>query len=303
MPGHSTPSRPALAAALALVAVVSQACASSSGSTRGPLRVVAAENVYGDIAAQIGGSRVTVTSILTSPAADPHLFEPGTAAGFAVALADVMIENGLGYDAFADKLVAAAPRPGRVVVNVADVLGRSGPDTNPHLWYDVPQLPRIAAAIADAMTKADPGGKVAFDAGRRRFVASLGPLDRAVADVKARFEGTPVAYTERVPGYLLEAAGLPVLTPAAFARAIEEGIDPDPAAVAEMRSLLTERRVRLLVYNTQATSPVTRDMRELAAHNGIPVVGATELVPPGLSFQAWQLRQVNAIAAALARGG
>jgi len=284
------------------MAALAPACGSSSGSTGGPLRVVAAENVYGDIAAQIGGSRVTVTSIITSPAADPHLFEPGTAAGFAVALADVMIENGLGYDAFADKLMAAAPKPDRVVVNVADILGRSGSDTNPHLWYDIPQIPRIAAAIADAMTKADPAGRRAFDAGRRRFVALLGPLDRAVAALKARFEGTPVAYTERVPGYLLDAAGLPVLTPPAFARAIEEGTDPDPAAVAEMRSLFTERRVRLLVYNTQATSPVTRDLRELAVQNGVPVVGATELLPPGLSFQAWQLRQVKAMTAAMAGG-
>jgi zinc/manganese transport system substrate-binding protein len=264
--------------------------------------VVAAENVYGDIAAQIGGARVTVTSILANPAADPHLFEPGTAAGFAVALADVMIENGLGYDAFADKLLAAAPRPGRVVVNVAEVLRRLGPGTNPHLWYDVPQLPRIASAIAEAMTKADPAGRRTFAAGRRRFVASLGPLDRAVAGLKAGFGGTPVAYTEPVPGYLLEAAGLPVLTPPGFARAIEEGTDPDPAAVAEMRSLFTERRVRLLLYNTQATSPVTQDLRELATQNGIPVVGVTELLPLGLTYQEWQLRQVNAMSVALGRG-
>src|SRR5882762_5579907 len=146
------------------------------GTTGGKLPVVASTNVYGDIARQIGGSHVAVTSILTDPNADPHLFEPGTKNGLAVAHARVVIQNGLGYDAFMSRLESAAPSSGRRVVTISDVLGIHGNDANPHLWYDVPALPKIAAAIEQALATADAKHADAYMQGLRDFVAGLAPL-------------------------------------------------------------------------------------------------------------------------------
>jgi zinc/manganese transport system substrate-binding protein len=275
------------------------ACGSSTATTA-TVDVVAAENTYGNIAAQIGGPHVSVTSILTSPSADPHLFEPGTSSGLAVARAQVVLQNGLGYDAFMTKLEDAAPSKGRLVVTVADVLGVHGKDANPHLWYDVPRLDRIAGAIAGAFTRADPSHAAAYSRGLHRFERSLAPLRREVATIHARFGGARVAYTEPVPGYLLTAAGLDNLAPDAFTRPIEEGTEPSPSAVAAMNALVSQRRIRVLLYNRQAVSPITARLRAAARSAGIPVVPVSETLPAHLSFQQWQLAQARALAAALA---
>ncbi len=178
--------------ALVAAALPLAACGGSGG---GALRVVAAENVYGDIAAQIGGRHVAVTSILSSPSADPHLFQLGTRAGLEVAVARLVVQNGAGYDAFVEKLESAAPNEQRVVVSIADVLG-ARPGANPHLWYAIPRLPRIAAAIAAGLQRADPAHAAAYRAGLVRFLRSLRPLQRALARLRERFAGAPVAYTE-----------------------------------------------------------------------------------------------------------
>jgi zinc/manganese transport system substrate-binding protein len=281
-------------------AALCSACGGSAASA-GALKVVAAENVYGNIASQIGGRRVSVISILTNPNADPHLFEPGTANGLAVAAARVVIENGLGYDAFMTKLTDAAPSKARMVVTIADVVGVHGKDANPHLWYDVPQLAREAGAIEAALARADRSHAATYRRGLRRFVGSLGPLRREVAAIRARFHGSPVAYTEPVTGYLVAAAGLRNLAPEAFTRPIEEGTEPPPAAVASMDALIAHHRIRVLLYNSQAVSPITAHVRASARDAGIPVVPVTETLPPRLTFQQWQLRQARALAAALAR--
>ena len=261
---------------------------------------MAAENFYGDMVRQIGGPYVSVTSVLSDPNADPHLFEPGTAVGAAVARARVIVENGVGYDSWMEKLIAAASDPGLQVVTVAQVLGVSDAAANPHLWYDVPRLPEIAGAIVKALGSVDPAHSSYYTEQGARFVASLKPLDDAVAAIKANFAGTPVAYTEPVPGYLLAAAGLAVKTPDAFARAIEEGTDPTPQAVAEMQALFTTHQVKVLLYNAQATSPVTDRVLQMARQQAIPVVPVTETIPPGAkSFQDWQLSQVQALSTAL----
>lgn len=289
---------------LVVLAGLAAACAGTSGATprSGPVRVVAAENVYDDILQQLGGSRVDVNSILSDPNADPHLFEPGTANAAAVAGAALVVQNGLGYDAFVQRLLAAAPSSDRRVVTVADVLHiGGGPEANPHLWYDLPHLPVIARAFASNLIAVDPAHRAYFEGRLRTFLASLQPLQDAVAAIRASDAGAPVAYTEPVPGYLLRAAGLTTRTPEDFARAIEEGADPPPQAVAAMQALLEGRQVRVLLYNSQATSPVTDRMRELAVRNRIPVVAVTETLPSGTSFQEWQLRQVRALARALAR--
>ena len=293
---------------VALVAVLAAGgvALAATGTTEHPARngrlsVVAAENAYGSIAAQIGGRHVAVTSILNDPAADPHLFTADTTTGLDVARAALVIENGAGYDSFMGKLESAAPSSGRIVVTVADVLGVRGAGANPHLWYDVPRLGRVAGAIAVGLERADPRHRAAYRAGLFRFQRRLGPLRREVDAIRARDGGAPVAYTEPVPGYLLAAAGLRNRTPGAFSRAIEDGSDPTAAAVADMTGLLTGHRVRALLVNTQAVSPVTARMRSAAEAAGVPVVGVTETLPAGETFQAWQLRQTRALARALDR--
>ena len=280
-----------------LLGVASCSSATSSGNA---LHVVAAENLYGDIVSQLGGPLVQVTSIISDPNADPHLFEPGTATGAAVASAAVVIQSGLGYDAFMQRLLDASPNAHRIVVTIATSIGISGTDVNPHIWYDTPALPKVARAIADALERALPGGhRSEIEALVSRFDASLAPLDATVTSIKAHHAGTPVAYTEPVPGYLLAACGLHVLTPESFARAIEEGVDPSAASVAQMRALLSQQRVKVLLYNSQATSPITDQIRALARKNGIPIVPVTETMPIGQTFQSWQLAQARALESAL----
>ncbi|MFI5042835.1 MAG: metal ABC transporter solute-binding protein, Zn/Mn family [Acidimicrobiales bacterium] len=291
-------------AALAAGAIGLGACGvgatgTPSAGEGGRVSVVAAENFYGNIAQQIGGTHVNVTSVLSDPNADPHLFQANTTTAAEVAEAEVVIENGVHYDDWMDRMIAASPNPARRVVRMADVLGVSGADANPHLWYDVPRLPQIASAIADALSAADPAHEASYRAGAAAFVASLEPLDDAVAGIKSKYGGTKVAYTEPVPGYLLEAAGLINETPEGFSKAIEEGTDPTPQSVAETNALLTGKQVRVLLYNAQAASPTTDQLRQLAGENGIPVVPVTETLPSGTSFQAWQLGQVQALEAAL----
>lgn len=289
--------------AVALVGGLLAACGSGSAAagSPGPLKVVAAENFYGDLAQQIGGSHVSVTSVLSNPDTDPHLFEPGTRTGLAVATADVVIVNGAGYDEWMPKLLDAAPSSHRQVLTVADLLHVSGPDPNPHLWYDSPALPTVVAGIGAAMSHADPAHDADYRAGVARTTDSLGPLLTAIRALKERFGGSTVAYTERVPGLLLAAAGLRVLTPASFARSVEDGTDPVPADVATMTRLLSRRAVKALLYNEQATSALTVRLRQVAQSAGVPVVPVTETEPTGQSFAAWQLSQVQALTSALAR--
>jgi zinc/manganese transport system substrate-binding protein len=279
------------------------ATAGCGGGGSGPARlnVVAAENAYGDIVRQLGGPRVHVTSILTDPNADPHLFEPGTKNGLAVAQAKVVIQNGLGYDAFIDKLESAAPSGSRDELVVADLLGVSGKDANPHLWYDVPRLPAIAAGIERALAHADPRRARRYAAALARFDRSLVPLQSTVAAIRRAHARTPIAYTEPVPGYLTDAAGLRNLAPSSFTRAIEDGTEPSAAAVAAMTALVRDRKVRVLLYNSQAVSPITSRIRAAARAAGIPVVPVTETLPPGATFQQWQTAQARALQAALAR--
>jgi zinc/manganese transport system substrate-binding protein len=285
---------------IVLVALLCTTVAGCGGASRsGGVRVVAAESVYGNIVEQIGGTHVHVTSILTSPSADPHLYEPGMAAGLAVAKAQLVIENGLGYDAFMTKLERAAPSSSRRVVTLADVLG-AGTGANPHLWYDVPRLPRVAQAIAGALADVDPAHAAAYRRNRARFVASLTPLDATVRAIRSAHRGASVAYTEPVPGYLLDASGLVNRAPSGFTRAIENGTEPSPQDVSAMYDLVHRHRIRVLLYNAQAVSPITSIVRHVAEDAGVPVVGVTETLPPQTTFQEWQLAQARALAGALA---
>ncbi len=283
-----------------LIAGLLTGCAGGQ-PTHGVLHVVASTNVYGNIARQLGGRDAIVTSVLSDPSADPHLFEPGTRVGLEVAQANIVVQNGVGYDAFMQRLEAASPAHSRTVVTIGDVLGVHGADANPHLWYDVPRLPTIAAAIERSFTTADPRHARAYRLRLNRFDASLAPLRQAVAEIARQFAGVAVAYTEPVPGYLLAAAGLRNIAPPAFTRAIEDGTEPAPAAVAAMTHLMTDRKVRVLLYNDQTVSPITSRVRSAARAAGVPVIGVSETLPPHTTFQAWQVAQVETLRAALAR--
>jgi zinc/manganese transport system substrate-binding protein len=280
---------------LAVAALVGCGGATSGGR----LSVVASTNVYGDLARQIGGPEVAVTSVLSSPNADPHLFEPGTANGLAVARAGVVIENGLDYDSFMGRLERAAPRSGRRVLTIADALGVHGDRANPHLWYDVPALPKVAAAIESALAAADPKHAAGYRRRLRDVTTSFASLQRAVAAIRAAHAGAPVAYTEPVPAYLVDAAGLRNLAPSSFTLAIEQGTEPSASAVSAMWALVAKRRVRVLLYNKQAVSPITARIRAAAQRAGVPVVAITETLPAGLTFQRWQLAQVDDLRKAL----
>ena len=217
----------AILAVLVIAATALTGCGSSQApAIPGVVRVVAGENFWGNIAAQIGGRYVRVTSILTDPAADPHLYESDVANAVAVAEAGLVVENGAGYDDFLSQLLGATRHSGRVVVSAQEVLGATGPDVNPHFWYDIPRVPEVAGAIEAALARLEPGEAGAFAAGLTAFDASLGPIKAVIGQIRRRYPGAPVAYTERVPGYLLAAAGLEVLTPPGFAAAIEDGTDP-----------------------------------------------------------------------------
>jgi zinc/manganese transport system substrate-binding protein len=256
------------------------------------VNVVAGENFWGDIVAQLGGPHVHVTSIISDPNADPHEYESSAKNAAAIAKADVVVENGLGYDDFMDKLLSASPRSGRDVLSVAKILSIGGDNPNPHIWYDTARLPAVAAAIVTELSARDPGDAATFAANEKTFVASLDPLLAVIAQIKARYAGTAVAYTERVPGYLLDAAGLKVGIPASFAQAIEDGNDPSPADTSAFDDAITSKSVKVLLYNAQVTSPTTDKIKALATKSGLPIVGVTETLPSDdKTFQAWQLRQ------------
>jgi zinc/manganese transport system substrate-binding protein len=284
-------------------AVVLAAGCGSSGTNAGAtgvVRVVAAENFWGDIARQIGGVHVAVSSIINDPTADPHQYESDARDATVVSRADVVVKNGAGYDDAVGKLLAVTSKHGRVVVSVDAVLHRTGDGVNPHFWYDLPQIPVVAAAIESALAGADPGDRAAFATGERRFVASLAPLDRVLARIRTRYPGAAVAYTERVPEYMLGAAGLNVVSPPGFAQAIEDGNEPSAQDTQAMDDLVSGGRVRVLLYNAQTTSPVTDHVQDLARRSGVPVVAVTETQPhDAATFQAWQLAQLQALLQAL----
>ncbi len=290
----------------AFVTLTLAACGSSKPSaskTPGTttVRVVAAENFWGNVAAQLGGNHVRVTSIMRDPEADPHLYESNAADAAALADADLVILNGLGYDDAIDKLLSGTSKSGRAVLTVADVLHTSGADANPHLWYDVPRIPEVAHAIVERLATLDPADRGAFDTNLATFDTALRPLRAAIDDIKAKYPHAPVAYTERVPEYLLAAAGLDVKTPPGFAAAIEEGNEPSARDTQAMNDLVSGHGIKVLLYNAQATSRVTENVRDLARRNGVPVVAVTETLPEGESdYQSWQLHQVQALLAALA---
>jgi zinc/manganese transport system substrate-binding protein len=289
---------------LVLAAILLGACSSGTPGTpadgpAGTIAVLGTENFYADVLAQVGGTRVTATSLLNDPAADPHSFDASPRAAKLVADAKLVIVNGLGYDDFMQKLLGASTKPDRVVIDVQQLLGLKD-RANAHIWYEPGTMPKVAESAAAALAKIDPANAAYYDAQKAKYLGTLKPLTDKVAVLKSRYEGAPIAFTEAVAEYLTDAIGLKLLTPEGFMRAIEQGIDPAPADVAAERDLLTGRKVKTLLYNSQVTSPLTSEIRALAEKSGVPVVGVAETIPPAYrTFQDWQLAQLDALEKAL----
>jgi zinc/manganese transport system substrate-binding protein len=291
-----------LSLALALSGLVVACSSGPVTSSGGKINAVAGENFYGDLVSRVGGDLVSVTSILSDPNVDPHTYESSPQNAQQVADATLVVENGLGYDTFLDHLIGASPRSDRKVINVQTLLGLAD-GVNAHIWYAPQTMPKVARAVADALETLQPASTSVLETNLKTYLDSFAPLTSKIAEMKAKYPGTPVAYTEPVPGYLVTALGWQSLTPEGFAKSIEDGTDPAPADVAAERDLLTGHKVKVLLYNSQATSPVTESIKTLAGTSGVPVVGVSETIPKaGESFVDWQLAQLNAIEAALGGG-
>lgn len=269
----------------------------------GRIRVVAAENFWGDIARQIGGRQVAVTSVLKTPNTDPHDFTSNPIVAADVSSAQLVIGNGVSYDPWLTRLLATGSSVRRRVLIMANALRITGANPNPHLWYWTARLPTVAAAIASQLCAIRRSDCPQFTANVNRFDRSLQPLHAMIDTIRQRFAGTPIAYTERVPGYLVSAAGLRLRTPVSFSLALENGSEPSAADTAAFDAALTDHKVRVLLYNAQVVDAQTTHFKQLAAAAGVPVVGVTETMPPNArDFQSWQLEQDRALLRALETG-
>jgi zinc/manganese transport system substrate-binding protein len=270
------------------------ACGNGPGTAaKGVISVVAAEDQYGSMVSAIGGSRVQVTSLLSNPNTDPHEFEASASTARTVSGAQLVVENGLGYDSWLDRLLSASPSSKRQVITVGSLLGRMTGD-NPHVWYMPGGWPKEAHAIATALTKLDPRGRAYFAQRESAWLRSLQPVRREIATLRRRTAGTTVIATEPVYGYMLDALGLTSLD-AQFQKAIMDGTDPSPHSVAAFQAALQQHTAHMLFYNSQVTDPTTAHMRSIAAASHVPLVGVTETQPPGVSFVQWQLSQLKTI--------
>ena len=269
-----------------------------SGYGGGAVNIVAAENFYGNIAAQLGGSHVTVDSILSDPNVDPHEYESNVADGIAINDANIVIENGLEYDTWIDKLISASPNPNRIVITAGNIAPDPLPE-NPHVWYGIDNIPTIARVITNALEKVDPADTADFENNLMAFDNSLAPLNAKLAEIKSQYAGTPIGLTETIYLYQTEPMGLDVLTPFDFEKAIAEGNDPSAASVAETNNQVSGKQIKILIYNSQTVTPITTNLQNDANSAGIPVVPVTETMPPNVNYQTWMLDEMNAVEAAL----
>jgi zinc/manganese transport system substrate-binding protein len=264
---------------------------------------VGAENEYADVLAQIGGEYVEVSSILNNPNTDPHTFESSPRVAREVSGAELIVQNGLGYDTFMSRIESASSNSKRKVIVVQDLLGLPDSTANPHFWYDPKTMPAVAAAVAQDLSALQPQHAGYFEANVTKFDASLRPWTDAISAFKARYAGTSVATTEPVADYLLSAMGLNNMTPFEFQADIMNGVDPTPQDISLENRLLTTHAVKVFCYNQQVVDTLTSSIRRAATRTGVPVVGVYETMPtPGYDYQTWMLAETQAIAKAVANG-
>ena len=294
--------RPAatLLVALGIAVGATVIAASSSGASglgsSGKIVAVGAENEYADVIQQVGGAYVQASAVMSNPNTDPHTFEASIAVAREVGNAQLVVQNGVGYDNFMSTIENASPNSGRKVIDVQQLLGLPDSTPNPHLWYARTTMPKVADAIASDLSALQPSHAAYFRANAKAFTASLNSLTRAIASFKAAYPGVPVATTEPVADYLLTALGADNLTPWTFQADVMIGVDPSPQNVAAERALFTQRKVKVLLYNQQVTDPLTQSLITLAGQNNIPVVGVYETMPaPGYDFQTWMLTELRGL--------
>jgi zinc/manganese transport system substrate-binding protein len=295
-----------LAGAAAALALAAAGCSSSSGATDSAngttvINAIGAENEYADVLSQIGGRYVHVSSILNNPNTDPHTFEASPQVAAEVSAAQLIVQNGVGYDTFMNKIESASPDPKRKVIIVQNLLGLPDDTPNPHLWYSPKTMPAAARAMAADLSALLPAHAVFFQANLKKFDASLTPWLDAIAAFKAKYPHTPVATTEPVADYMLQAAGTDNLTPFTFQADIMNGVDPSPEDIALENGFFTQHKVKVFCYNQQVVDSLTTSIRETALKAGVPVVGVYETMPtPGYDYQSWMLAEVNALTKAVA---
>jgi zinc/manganese transport system substrate-binding protein len=278
----------------------SPSSSSSSGAPAAKLQVVATINAWGSIASQLGGDRIQETSIITNPDTDPHSYEPSAADARTVGGATVVVENGIGYDAWADKIMASNPNPQRTVLNVGQIVGVPE-DGNPHQWYSQDAVSKVVDAITAQYKKSDPNDAAYFDQQHDQFVKQgLANYHSLIADIKAKYAGTPVGASESIFTPLSDALGLNLITPPEFLKAISEGTDPSPADKTTIDQQIATKAIKVYVFNSQNSNPDVQAQVDAAKKQNIPVTTVTEtLSPANATFQDWQSTQLSGLQDAL----
>lgn len=293
----------ALASVLAIAALAAAGCSSSdaaakpsSAGSSSVITAIGAENEYANVLGQIGGQYVRVSSILDNPNTDPHTFEASPSIAAEVSGAQLIVQNGVGYDDWITKMESASANPKRKVIVVQNLLGLPDSTPNPHLWYDPKTMPAVARAMASALSALQPDHAAYFHANLEAFNRSLTPWLDAIAQFKAKYPGTTAATTEPVADYLLTAMGITNRTPFTFQADIMNGVDPSPQDIALENSFFTQHTVKLFAYNQQVVDALTTSIRETAVKAGVPVVGVYETMPtPGYDYQSWMLAEAKAL--------
>jgi len=267
-----------------------------ANSSNGVVNAVAAENEYANVLSQIGGKYVKVTAILSNPNTDPHTFEASPSIAQAVGSAQLIVQNGVGYDSFMNNIEAASASSTRKVIVVQRVLGLPDKTPNPHFWYKPSTMSAVASVMAGDLAKIAPRHRAYFQSRLTAFDASLQPWLNAIASFKAKYHGVKVAVTEPVADYLLSAMGADILTPFVFQSDVMSGVDPSPEDITLEKGFFTTHEAKVFCYNQQVVSALTVSIRQSAQSNHVPVVGVYETMPtPGYDYQTWMLAEVNAI--------
>jgi zinc/manganese transport system substrate-binding protein len=271
-----------------IILAVYKATPSTKPTAQGPiLQVVAGENFWGSLVSQIGGNKVHVNSIVSDPNADPHEYESNNTDARNFANANYVILNGAGYDSWGDKLLAASPSKTRLELNVATLLGKRDGD-NPHFWYNPAYVNTVIAKMTTDLSALAPKDSSYFQQQLKVLKSSLSQYQGRISSIREQFGGTKVAATEDIFVYLAQASDLDLVSPPAFIEAVAEGNDPPINSVTDFEQQLQSGSIKVLVYNQQTVTPLTDNIKKLAADNNIPVIGVTETVqPPNTSFQDW----------------
>ncbi len=297
-PKLHTSLRPSLLSVLTLLLGLGTAQLAAAST----IHAVGVENQYANVISQIGGKYVQVSAIESNPNTDPHTFEASPAVAREIAAAQLVVRNGLGYDSWAKKILAADANPQRQVIVVQNLLHLPDSTRNPHLWYKPETMPAVVKAVAASLSALDPAHKAYFDANVQKFDTSLKPWYAAIASFKAHYPHTPVAVTEPVADYMLQAAGCDLKTPWNLQADIMNGTDPAPQDVSIQNQLFKTHQVKVFLYNQQVTDSLTASFLHNAKAAHIPVVGVYETMPTGYTYQSWMLAEMKALRAALEHG-